>query len=446
MADMTHPWASGAPAMEIPFEAYVSPDYARAERGALWDRVWQIACREEEIPNVGDFYTYDILDNSAIIIRSGEDEISAHFNICRHRGRRLTDGCGSARRIVCQYHGWQYHLNGKTATIPNCEDWAGALDDEVTDLSAVRVGRWGGYVFICFDPDGQSFESFLGSIPSWIDPFQMQKMRYKWRKWTRLDCNWKTAIDAFLELYHAAMVHPQNRKFGNGRCWANAEGPHTRIVTVGREGVGLATSIDSTQAKDHRQTAIASIDMIRTTIRALTTDTFVAAANTLMDVLPESATAAEVSAKLMELARDIDRERGVIWPDVADDHIRDTGFSWHVFPNSILQPAVSYGLGMRFRPDGYNPDRCLFELYALERFPDDKGPQVENEYEEELTKEKWGLLWAQDFANLPDVQRGMKCSGPQSVRPNPALEGALINFHANLARYMGVGSPRPLKK
>ena len=61
----------------IPIEAYTSEAYARAENARLWGRVWQAACRAEEVPNIGDFVTYDIMDESIIIVRTGEDRIQA---------------------------------------------------------------------------------------------------------------------------------------------------------------------------------------------------------------------------------------------------------------------------------------------------------------------------------------------------------------------------------
>jgi len=175
---------------------------------------------------------------------------------------------------------------------------------------------------------------------------------------------------------------------------------------------------------------------------ALTTDRQLAAADMLFEVLPETATAGEVSAKLAELAREMDRERGVIWPDVDPAHIRDTGFNWHAFPNSLIQPGLDCGLGVRVRPNGYDPDSCIFEVFALERYPEGPKPCPDNVHEPELTEEKWGLLFIQDFDNLPDVQRGMKSCGPQALVPNPVMEKAIINFHRNLARYMGTGAPR----
>src|SRR3954451_20147193 len=53
--------------VRVPVEAYISEDYVRAERDKLWRKVWQQVGRLEEIPEVGNFLTYDILDDSLLI-------------------------------------------------------------------------------------------------------------------------------------------------------------------------------------------------------------------------------------------------------------------------------------------------------------------------------------------------------------------------------------------
>ena len=75
----------------VPVDPYISRDWLMLERERLWPRVWQMACREEEIPRAGDFLTYDILDDSVIVTRTQDGSIRAYFNACTHRGRRLTD-------------------------------------------------------------------------------------------------------------------------------------------------------------------------------------------------------------------------------------------------------------------------------------------------------------------------------------------------------------------
>src|SRR5438128_1331365 len=87
----------------VPKRAYIDRDYLELEKQRLWSRVWQVACREEEIAKPGDFITYDIADESLIVARTEQGEIKAYHNVCMHRGRRLAEGCGHARTFVCRY-------------------------------------------------------------------------------------------------------------------------------------------------------------------------------------------------------------------------------------------------------------------------------------------------------------------------------------------------------
>src|SRR3546814_4107691 len=47
--------------------------------------------RVEEIPNVGDFFTYEIGRDSIIVIRTAADQLKAFHNVCSHRARQLID-------------------------------------------------------------------------------------------------------------------------------------------------------------------------------------------------------------------------------------------------------------------------------------------------------------------------------------------------------------------
>ena len=45
------------------------------------------------------------------------------------------------------------------------------------------------------------------------------------------------------------------------------------------------------------------------------------------------------------------------------------------------------------------------------------------------TVERFGLILSQDFANMTEVQKGMKSSGFRGARPNPLQESSISNFH-----------------
>src|SRR5664279_159770 len=73
----------------IPPSCYFDADFHRLEVERVWKRVWQMACRQEQIPEVGDSIVYEIADASLIVVRTTEEEIHAFHNSCLHRGTQL---------------------------------------------------------------------------------------------------------------------------------------------------------------------------------------------------------------------------------------------------------------------------------------------------------------------------------------------------------------------
>ena len=140
----------------IPKDRYLSRDFLDLEFERLWPRVWQVACREEELAEPGAYVEYTVGDQSLLLVRVDAGTVKAYFNACRHRGARLAAGCGrfEGRTITCPYHGWAWRLDGSNARIVNPEQFsAQARDPENLRLPECRVGHWGGFVFVNMDPD-----------------------------------------------------------------------------------------------------------------------------------------------------------------------------------------------------------------------------------------------------------------------------------------------------
>lgn len=429
----------------IPIEAYVSADYAQAENEKLWPKVWQIACRLEELKNVGDYVTYDILDESIIVVRSGPEKISAFYNVCQHRGRRLTKGCGHAKIIHCRFHGWGWHINGENASVLDCEDWGGKLTAENLRLKPVKVDTWGGWVWINMDPDCEPLREYLKPACPMLDAFNLEDMRYRWRQWLYLPCNWKTALEAFIESYHVDGTHPQLVAWGTNRWWSRAEGKHAwhgigpGRGSATRAGAGAIT-VGVEEDQDPRITMAELFNELWTTV-GTTTQTVVDTAYRLKDELPAGTPPEQVAQHLMVSAATADAQRGVFWPQMSPEHYAACGLDWHIFPNSAILPGMTHALCYRARPNGYDPNSCIFEVYILERYPEGQEPKTEWVYEPDASEAKWRLILSQDFLNIPEVQKGMKSRGFAGPRPSPLQEIAVIHFHRTLAKYMGTGAP-----
>src|SRR6266545_1810724 len=90
-------------------ERYIDKEFFALENEKLWPHVWQVACRLEEIPRVGDYAEYSVAGMSVLVVRTGtgKDDIKAYQNACRHRATELATGCGNfmGGNIVCPFHG-----------------------------------------------------------------------------------------------------------------------------------------------------------------------------------------------------------------------------------------------------------------------------------------------------------------------------------------------------
>ena len=435
----------------IDVEAYISEEYARAERDKLWTKVWQQVGRVEEIPEVGDFLTYEILDDSLIIVRTAPDEIRAHYNVCSHRGRRLVDtppgahdARGHGRQFVCGFHGWRYNLEGRCTQVPEREDWQGRLTDEKIRLGEVKVDTWGGWIWINMDPDSEPLLDYLGPAAVLLAPFQLERFRYRWRRWLVFDCNWKVALEAFNETYHVPYTHPEFIPFGAFLGWSRVQGRHSNIgydAPKGQEGDQGKLRIGG--GVDARVSTAEMQNFIWENANTNTTETLVEVANRLVRELPEGTPPTEVAKYWLETARREDAERGVEWPTIDPADVAASGTAWQVFPNFQIGHGQNNMLCYSARPHGYDPDKCVFEVAVYQLYPQGQEPRTEWLFTPPDDPD-WRTVLPQDFSNMAAVQQGMKTRGFTGTKPNPYRERATVNLHRNLAEYMGTGAPRDL--
>ncbi len=441
--------------LTYPVDAFTCPEYARAERDLLWPKIWQMAGRLEDLPEVGSFFTYNIGDESIIIVRSAPDQIKALYNVCPHRGRQLINTPDDVNQVrgrkpnfICGFHGWTYDLEGRNTFVLDPEDWKDALNPERTCMTELRVDTWGGWIYINMDPDCEPLRDFLEPAASILDHFEFEKMRYKWRQWVVYPCNWKTAIEAFMEPYHVTGTHTQLLKYGEYYAYSKAYGIHGVSGFDERDPSRKNSQSSSvTRAGKGGDPRISTYELIKENYETINystaTDTLVNAASRLVDELPEGTPADKVIAHMMASAKADDAARGVIWPEIPPETMSEAGLAWSLFPNQTILQGVTFALCYRTRPYGDDPNKCIFESYALERFPEGEEPKTEWVHAE-ATAEKWGAVLAQDFSNMEWVQKGMKSRGFRGTLPNPHQERKVTNFHRVLSQYMGQGSPKLL--
>lgn len=196
---------------DIPVERYISREWHEIEKERLWSRVWQFACREEQIPDAGDYVVYDITNQSYIVVRQDDGSIKAYPNACLHRGRRLKDYDGHCSEIRCPFHGFSWALEGHLTDVPAQWDFPHVEERREEDfhLPECQVGTWAGFVFINPDPQCEPLSDFLGGIQEQFEIWKLEDRFIEAHVTKIIGANWKIAQEAFSEAYHVNATHPQ---------------------------------------------------------------------------------------------------------------------------------------------------------------------------------------------------------------------------------------------
>lgn len=402
-------------------EDYVSRLFFDREIARMWGRVWQMACREDEIPNAGDHVLYEIGARSYIIVRGEDGAVRALRNVCLHRGRRLRDCPGRAASFRCPFHGFTWSLNGALKETPTPWDFP-HLEAQSFSLPQARVGHWGGFVFVCFDPAAPSLEAYLEDIPAIFARWPMEE-RFTAAHVTRpLPCNWKVALEAFVESFHVTDTHPQAATY------------------IG----DFHTQYDVWEGKRHYSRMISPRGIASPSAGAISDDEI------LQSSEPGGANlrVPEGSTPRREMAeRRRAHLRKTLGPDVArltDSEAIDTIQYW-IFPNLVVWWGHAAPIVYRFRPLGEDPERALMDVYLMPQVPrgaDRPKPAATTELTEHQpwtdAKELGGLgaVFDQDVGNFAALQSGLRAMAGERTTLARYQENRIRHFHRVLAEYV----------
>jgi len=414
---------------DIPFERYTSREFFEREMRDLWPRAWQWACRGEHLPDVGDTYVYDIGSYSVIVVRSSDDAIEAFLNSCTHRGTRLLDGEGSGYlpAFTCPFHGWSWELDGSIRKIPGQWDFP-HVGDEHHGLQRVRCETWGGFVFINMDLQAKPLADYLDVLPEHFEHFPLERRRIRLHVQKKLPCNWKTAQEAFMEAYHNFETH-DSPNGGNTQYDIFGEYVSRFIHNIGNYS---PESLGDYPGDKWRNPPLTEDEQLA----------FLGAYGIEHGTVPEGRTAREMLAEA--LRGHFGEQLGIDFSSTSDSLMLDS-IEYHLFPNMFFFPGVNIPMAYRFRPDGEDVDRAIFDVLILEPLPegaDHPEPpepillEVEQSYTEAEGISWLGPVYDEDTGNLAAQQQGFKTSRKPGLTLGNYQESRIRRVHLTLDDFM----------
>jgi len=413
------PMADGP--LRVPVDRYTSPEFHRLEVEKVWKRVWQMACREEDIPAVGDHIAYDIVGISILVVRSAPDTIVAFRNVCRHRGRVLKEDPGRDEELRCAFHGFAWNLDGSFKHAPCRWDFE-HLDTDDFDLPPVRTGTWGGFVFVNLDPDCAPLAEHLGELPSHFVDWPLEDRYKQVHVGKIMRCNWKVAQEAFMESYHVVATHPQLLPgMGDTITQYDAFGTFARGITPnGVPSTHLKWEPTEQERVDvHFDRAIGDPAPLE---------------------VPPGADARVVLAdhRRRGLAATLGAERAGA---LSDAEVNDS-IVYVVFPN--FHPWGAYNrIVYRFRPLDNHHDLSIMECMILSPFRGERPPPaklqmlgVDDDWTDAYQLGQLTRVFNQDVFNVPQVQAGLSSGSIDEVVLARYQETKIRCMHAELERWI----------
>ena len=413
----------------IAADRYTSAAFFAAEKERMWPKVWQMAARDDELPEPGDFVVYDNVGRSYLVIRQDDGSVRAFHNVCLHRGRKLRTESGAAAELECPFHGFTWGLDGGLKRVPCAWDFAHLADRDLR-LPELRVGHFSGYIFVTENVDAPSLDDYLAPLPGIFARWRQEECYTSVWVAKVIKANWKVCAEAFMEAWHSVTTHPQILPFtGDANTRYSLWGDHANLALT-PFGV-LSPHLDGKGLGEDAILAAMGLDTGRSSGSAGIT-------------LAEGQTARHaLAAKNRQLYLD---DLGYASSEVTDSELLDA-YTYNVFPNVSPWGGFSPNICYRWRPW---PDQnaTLMEVRLLARTP--KGQprpracemQMLSEDEPWSTVTSWGGLGAvfdQDMDNLPYVQEGLHASPNNRVELGHYQESRIRQFHVTLDKYLDGG-------
>jgi Rieske 2Fe-2S family protein len=249
----------------LPRDSYLSEAQFGGEYRAIFESDWVCIGRGESLTEPGDYLAIRLKAQSVLVVRGNDGNLAAFFNVCRHRGTELValpdpgPVTGSFdRNIVCPYHAWAYHLDGRLRGTPHL-----TIETDGIALHEVALAEWGGFLFVRLDDaDETPLPQSLGEGTERLKNYPLADLRIGATLTYEVAANWKVIVENYNECYHCGPVHPELchivpafKRGGDGLDWEDGipqrEGTNTFTAT-GRTSRAPFPGLSDTEKTHHK--------------------------------------------------------------------------------------------------------------------------------------------------------------------------------------------------
>lgn len=192
----------------LPSACYTDQYWFELEQQNIFRSLWIFIGLKQQLQQENDFITRTV-GGVPILVQNLNGELHAFQNTCTHKGMPLQIQSYGNRKLLCPYHGWSFHADGKLRGIPN-EQIYGICDRSKLNLTSLNISIVGNFIFVNLSRNPPPIENQLPkNLISCLETVSNHFDSHVSYTTFPGKYNWKLNFENILDWNHVPFVHPK---------------------------------------------------------------------------------------------------------------------------------------------------------------------------------------------------------------------------------------------
>lgn len=195
---------------QVDFKRYFLNDLFHKEKDHLFSRLWIYAGSVVDFTHDNGYFLIQTPIGEVIVTREN-DNYSAFFNKCLHRGHPVVTSPKGSLNLMCPYHCWSYKADGSIKNVPFAEKMYGLTDSKLKqmNLKKLAIQRLGDFLFINADDFPINIdEQFSPEVINSLEKTRNMLNKTYASLSVELNFNWKLIFENLRDCIHPLYLHP----------------------------------------------------------------------------------------------------------------------------------------------------------------------------------------------------------------------------------------------
>ena len=195
---------------QTPLSSFYTSQEIFEKSQSIFENSYQFICHKNELNNIS-YYPFNMFKDwidTPLLITKKKNELFCLSNVCTHRGNILCHKKDNKNKIVCNYHGRNFNLDGTINHAPGfkkTKNFPSKNDDLNKNIELIN---WNGLLFVNTGQNKSILNGLneISNMVSWY-PFEKLSFDKDSSQTYKIDAHWALYCENYLEGLHIPYIH-----------------------------------------------------------------------------------------------------------------------------------------------------------------------------------------------------------------------------------------------